>query len=149
MMALVRALTAEETEAGESVKVSGSMSANTGVAPVMATALAVAANVKEGTITSSPGPIPAASSPRCRAEVPELRAIARVPGTIWRANSSSNASTWGPCAIIPVRMTRATALISSSPMRGRAGGMKGRVTASPCPARPPGRSAPWPPHPGG
>ena len=107
------------------------MSANTGVAPVIATEFAVAAKVKEGTMTSSPGPIPAASSPRCRAEVPELTATARVPGTSAAANSSSKAATCGPWAIMPVRMTAATASISSSPMSGRAGGMKARVTGRP------------------
>ena len=35
------------------------MSANTGVAPQYTTAAAVAAKVKEGTMTSSPGPTPA------------------------------------------------------------------------------------------
>ena len=36
------------------------MSANTGVAPQYKIALAVAVNVYDGTITSSPGPTPAA-----------------------------------------------------------------------------------------
>ncbi len=82
-------------------------------------------------MTSSPGPIPAASRPRCRAEVPELTATARVPGTRAAQNSSSKAATWGPWAIMPVRMTAATASISSSPMSGRAGGMNGCVTVGP------------------
>ena len=42
------------------------MSTKTGVAPVRATALAVAANVNDGTMTSSPAPMPAADRPRCR-----------------------------------------------------------------------------------
>ena len=41
------------------------MSAKTGVAPVSATEFAVAAKVNDGTMTSSPGPTPAASRPRC------------------------------------------------------------------------------------
>ena len=45
------------------------MSTNTGVAPARATELAVAANVNDGTMTSSPAPIPSASSARCSAEV--------------------------------------------------------------------------------
>ena len=40
------------------------MSTKTGLAPVNATEFAVAANVKEGTITSSPTPIPRLNSAR-------------------------------------------------------------------------------------
>jgi len=64
MIAFVRSVIAASTEAGSRQKKSGSMSANTGDAPVIATEFPVAANVKDGTITSSPGPIPAASNPR-------------------------------------------------------------------------------------
>ena len=39
--------------------VSGSTSANTGVPPFCQTALAVAMNDSDGTMTSSPGPTPA------------------------------------------------------------------------------------------
>jgi hypothetical protein len=38
-------------------------------------AATVATKVKETVITSSPGPMPAASSARCRALVPELTAM--------------------------------------------------------------------------
>ena len=48
MMARVRGVIAASTAAGDSVNVSGSMSAKTGVAPVMATELAVAAKVRRG-----------------------------------------------------------------------------------------------------
>ena len=57
------------------------MSAKTGSAPTRRTALAVAAKVKDGTITSSPGPIPSASSERWSAEVPELTATQCAAGT--------------------------------------------------------------------
>lgn len=60
--------------AGSRQKVSGSMSANTGVAPVRATELAVAAKVNEGTMTPSPAPTPQDSNPRCSPDVPELTA---------------------------------------------------------------------------
>ena len=56
-------------------KVLGSISAKTGTAPVRATALAVAAKVKEGKIISSPGPTAADNYPRCNAEVPEFTAM--------------------------------------------------------------------------
>ena len=44
----MRSVTAASTEAGSRQNVSGSMSAKTGVAPVIATALAVAAKVNDG-----------------------------------------------------------------------------------------------------
>ena len=90
------------------------MSANTGVAPVIATALAVAAKVKDGTTTSSPGPMPAASSPRCSALVPELTATQVWPPTM-AANSSSKAATSCPWTRRPLRSTCITAAVSSSP----------------------------------
>ena len=52
------------------------MSAKTGVAPTYRTALAVATNVREGTMTSSPGPMSSASSERCKAAVHEETATA-------------------------------------------------------------------------
>ena len=103
------------------------MSTNTGVAPVSATELAVAAKVNDGTMTSSPGPIPAASSPRCRPEVPELTATHERPSTSWSPNSCSKAATCGPWATIPDISTASTALRSSSPMIGLAGGMNSGV----------------------
>ena len=74
-------------------------------------------------MTSSPGPIPAASRPRCSPEVPELTATQRRPPVTRSANSSSKVATSGPWAIIPERMTRSTAARSSSPTIGLAGGM--------------------------
>ena len=67
------------------------MSAKTGVAPVRATELAVAAKVNDGTMTSSPGPDAAASSPRWRPEVPELTATHARPSPKCSANSFSKA----------------------------------------------------------
>ena len=61
----VRSVIAASTAAGSTVNVRGSTSTNTGVAPLTATVFAVAAKVNEGTITSSPGPRPSASIPRC------------------------------------------------------------------------------------
>ena len=74
MIARVRSVIAASTAAGDKQNESRSMSANTGVAPVSATELAVAAKVNDGTITSSPGPIPLARRPRWRPEVPEFTA---------------------------------------------------------------------------
>ena len=99
------------------------MSAKTGVAPVSATEFAVAAKVNDGTMTSSPGPTPAASRPRCRPDVPELTATQVRPSTSASANSCSKAATSGPWATMPERSTRSTAARSSSPMIGLAAGM--------------------------
>ena len=52
------------------LQVSGSMSAKTGVAPTRTTTSAVAAKVKAGVITSSPGPMPRAIRLISRASVP-------------------------------------------------------------------------------
>ena len=82
------------------------------MAPHKLTALAVAANVKEGTITSSPCCIPAASKPRCKAEVPEFTAIQWWLETVLE-NSSSNAATSDPCASMPLSRTRRTAAFSA------------------------------------
>jgi hypothetical protein len=62
MMALVRGVIAASTAAGSIQKKIGSISTNMGVAPVRATELAVAAKVNDGTMTSSPGPMPRARS---------------------------------------------------------------------------------------
>lgn len=121
-MPTVRGETAASTATGSRQKWSGSMSANTGVAPVSATELAVAAKVKDGTITSSPGPTPAASRPRCSALVPELTATHGRPSTS-AENSSSNAATSGPCTTMPLARTRSTARRSSSPIIGFAAGI--------------------------
>ena len=51
MMPLVFGVMAAATASGSSVNVSGSMSTNTGVAPVSATELPVAAKVNDGTMT--------------------------------------------------------------------------------------------------
>src|ERR1700741_643393 len=107
------------------------MSANTGVAPVSATEFAVAAKVNDGTMTSSPGPTPAASRPRGRPAVPELTATTGRPSSSVALNASSNEATSAPCASIPERSTASTAARSSSPMIGLAGGMNSLLTALP------------------
>ena len=75
MIALVRSVIALRTWVTSIVQLRGSMSTNTGVAPVYRTAATVAMNVKGTVITSSLGPTPAASSARCSALVPELTAM--------------------------------------------------------------------------
>ncbi len=57
-MALVAGVMRRATSTGSRLNVSGSMSANTAVAPTWRTEVAVEMNVIDGTITSSPGPMP-------------------------------------------------------------------------------------------
>ena len=107
---------------GSMLKVSFSMSAKTGRAPVNRIELAEAMNVKGEVMTSSPSPIPCASRAMCRAAVPELTATAYlVPMNLAKASSSS--STFLPWARMPDFNTAVTALISSSPMTGLAMGI--------------------------
>src|SRR5699024_5026772 len=122
-MPTVRSVTAASTAAGSIVNVSGSTSTNTGVAPHTATVFAAAAKVKDGTITSSPGPRPSASIPRCCPEVPEFTATTSRPSVSAAENSFSKVATSGPCATMPVASTRSTASRSSWPMIGFAGGI--------------------------
>ena len=131
MIAFVRSVIAASTEAGSRVKSSSAMSAKTGVAPVSATEFAVAAKVNEGTMTSSPAPMPLDNRPRCRPEVPEFTATQARPSPKCAENSASNAATSGPWAIMPERSTRSTASRSSSPMIGLAGGMNALLIESP------------------
>ena len=65
MMPTVRSVTTASTDAASRQKSSAEMSAKTGVAPVRATEFAVAAKVKDGTMTSSPALTPLESRPRC------------------------------------------------------------------------------------
>jgi hypothetical protein len=60
---------AAATASGSMHIVSGSMSTSTGFAPRCTATFAVAANVSDGTITSSPGPMPNAASDRCNPAV--------------------------------------------------------------------------------
>ena len=76
MIAFVRAVIARATSAGSRFSVAGLMSAKTGVAPRRAIASAVAKNVNAGQITSSPAPIPSASSASTSASVPLATPIA-------------------------------------------------------------------------
>ena len=76
IMPLVFCVTACSVDFGLSVYVMGSMSAKTGVAPVMITASAVATKVNAGNIISSPNFTPAAKRAAWRAAVPVFTAMA-------------------------------------------------------------------------
>ena len=79
-------------------------------------------NDSDGTTTSSPGPIPAATSARCSAAVHEETATAW-PAPIAAANACSNSATRGPCATQPEATAAAAAAASSSPSHGRITGI--------------------------
>src|SRR5690349_13162009 len=97
------------------------MSANTGVPPHCQTALAVAMNDREGTMTSSPGPTPAAYSASANAVVQLV--VATASGAPTRAaKASSKALTRGPCDTQPEAITSATAALSLPVKHGRANG---------------------------
>ena len=68
-------------------------------------------------MTSSPGPMPQASSASSIAPVAEVRVrVGRPPKLADKA--ASNCSTRGPLASQPLRMVSATAAMASSPIRG-------------------------------
>ena len=92
-----------------------------GVAPAYRTAFAVATKVSDGTITSSPGPRPAARHIRCRAAVPLETAQACGTPT-YSANAASNSDVRGPMLSQPERYVAATASMSASVTRTSASG---------------------------
>ncbi|MNW47663.1 hypothetical protein D3C74_250030 [compost metagenome] len=93
--AFVRVVNAASRLSRSRLYVNGSTSAKTGSAPTRLIASAVAKNVNGVVITSSPGPIPAASKAMTSASVPEFNAIAcLVPK--YSAASCSNCLTWLP-----------------------------------------------------
>src|SRR5579875_3734128 len=98
------------------------ISAKTTSAPTALTAFAVAAKVKDGSMTSSPCCILHAISDARRAEVPELTAITSLT-LRYEARALSNSLTFlPPSKDADVRFasfrTSATAFISSSPTKG-------------------------------
>ncbi len=112
--ARVRDVSIGSTVSGVRFPVSTSTSANTGAAPTYRTAFAVAMNENDGTMTSSPGPIPHATNARCSAVVQELTATpSRAPTRA--ANFSSKLATRGPCATQPESTACAAASASASP----------------------------------
>ncbi len=71
-IAFVRGVIRARTDSGSRQNVSGSMSANTGIAPCTSAHTADADIVYGETITSSPGPTPAAAAAALSAEVAEF-----------------------------------------------------------------------------
>jgi len=122
MTALVRGVSLWATDCGEMLKVDRSTSAKTGVAPQYMITLAVATQVKDGRITSSPGPMPMAASIRCNPVVQLLVARAWGVRDLW-AKAVSNSATLGPWVSQPEASGARHACHSSSPVDGSAMGM--------------------------
>ncbi len=93
--AVVRGVTAGPTAAVSMRPLLSRQSTKTGVAPMWLTASAVAMNVLAGTMTSSPGLTPAASSASLTASVPELTPTAWLQPQN-AAKASSNCWSSGP-----------------------------------------------------
>ena len=88
-----------------------------GLAPACSTTFAVAGQVIGLVITSSPGPMPAATRERCNAAVPDATATAcRAP--VSSANRSSSSAARGPLVSQPDRNVSETASISASSTAG-------------------------------
>src|SRR5580765_412157 len=115
--AFVRSVTAAATSAGSMLRSSSSTSTKIGVAPVCTITFAVAGQVIGDVITSSPGPIPRATSARCSAAVPEARA-STCSASRYSARRRSSSAARGPVVSQPERSVSATAAISSSPIAG-------------------------------
>src|SRR5213594_3349015 len=79
-------------------------------------------NVNDGTMTSSPSPIPAATSARCRPVVHDVVAMPCFAPT-YDATAFSNSATLGPCVTQPLLIDSYGARASSSPSAGLVIGM--------------------------
>ena len=94
-MALVLGVIASSMASGEILKVLGSISIKTGIAPTYFMASAVAINVNALVMTSSPAPIPSAIKAKCNASVPEATPMACLTPR-YAAASFSKDCTLGP-----------------------------------------------------
>ena len=103
------------------LKLSGSMSTNTGVALTRDTAMAVETNEMAGTITSSPGPMPAALSAISSVTVPFM---ADMPCRHCVKAANSRSSRWTKSLCPPQRplsSTSRSSVISRSVEMGQSG----------------------------
>src|SRR5436190_1025945 len=117
MIAFVLGVTSAATPAGSMFRSVSRTSAKTGVAPVCTITFAVAGQVIEVVITSSPGPTPSATRARCIAAVPEETARACFAPT-YSAKRRSSSAAFGPVVNHPDRIASVTAATSSSPTAG-------------------------------
>ncbi len=124
MIALVRGPIRAAVAARSRLRVPGSTSTNTGVAPTLTIMLGAAKNVMDGVITSSPGPMPATCSAISSAAVADDTTRTGRPPTV-AASAASNAFTLGPLVIQPERSTSATSATVASSSVGRENGRCG------------------------
>src|SRR5207342_34053 len=100
-----------------------------GVAPASTIMFGVDAQVIDGVMTSSPGPIPSARSRTCSPAVAEVSAIAcRAP--VYAANARSSSAHCAPVVIQPDLSTALTASMSCAVIDGRENGKNGASTAT-------------------
>src|SRR4029079_3814688 len=132
--AFVRSVIAAANAAGSRFSEPGSMSANTGTAPAWMIAFAVAGQVNELVIPSSPLPTPAATSERCSASVQDDVAMAW-GDRAYAANRSSSSRTRGPDGSQP----GGRASVTGAPGPRRAGAQRAGAPRDPFAADPPRR----------
>ena len=117
-MTLVLLVTSAAADSGSMLPVSSWVSANSTVAPSAMAVAAVATKVSGDVMTSSPFVTPSAAYAQCKAEDPEFTTVASgVPASAEMA--ASNSVTTGPMVSQSVRITSATAAMSSSEMDWR------------------------------
>ena len=125
-MARVRGPMRAATAARSRLRVPGSTSTNTGVAPTLTIMFGAAKNVIAGVITSSPGPMPHTRSASSSAAVADDTQRTWRPPT-YSDSAASKALSFGPLVIQPERSTSATLAIVASSRVGRANGRYGCV----------------------
>src|SRR5580658_9583523 len=127
MIARVRGVTAFSARPRSIVRVTGSMSTKTGLAPTSRTTLLVATQVSGVVITSSPCFTPAIRSAISIVQVPELKTRTGRPPKC-SESLASNAFTWGPDESHPERRTSATPAIVASSIVGLVKGRNGSTS---------------------
>ena len=131
MTARVRGVMTRSIAAGSMLRVAGSRSANTGLAPARTTALAQETNVKLGSTTSSPGPTPESRTDASSAELHELRNSGRAPSRCVASAASATRAAGPPPISRLARTACAAASASASPIHGRVNGKRERRTGAP------------------
>src|SRR3954469_14502837 len=106
------------------LRVTGSISTNTGRAPTSRMTLLVATQESGVVITSCPGPTPAIRSAISIVQVPELKTRTGRPPQ-YSESFASSSLTFGPEVNQPERSTSATPAIVSSSIVGRVNGRYG------------------------
>ncbi len=118
-MAFVRGPMRAATAARSTLRVPGSTSTNTGVAPTLTTIFGAAKKVIAGVMTSSPGPMPHTYRANSSAAVADDTQRTGRPPT-YSDRAASKALSLGPLVIQPERSTSATPAIVASSSAGRA-----------------------------